>query len=443
MKNILRAFTSAFLFVSLVLLVWGCECRDDCGPFYRDLVFTYPSPTIPPGDTKPRGLPLKDATNVPLNIVIIGTSSDINVLPIDPSTFTMTVSDGSSAISGRIEISFDYSSVIFIPDDFLKSDTIYTITVSQSNPKYSSILSFTTVENIDSNLASVGQGYALIFPKGGVTWPPGIGDEPELLFPDIQLFFATIDKQLVSASPDSGYIQFIGGEGNTIQTGLNPRSFVFSLPGSYLGLYIRFSDMVEWDIEGFHVYFDNFIISGKFADWSAYGGAGIGITDGTLTIIYDCSQFRDIMPIPYCTDTGYLIVIACFYAPPFTVTPATDLNGRTLAANITSPTDGGINVPVNSKVWVDFTTTTPGEAACIAVTSTSVSLILRDWTTGAFVPGTTLTTTGSVPGCDTGGHGQIVCAIFSPTSPLVLGRQYKALSVLDLSPVAGATFTTQ
>jgi hypothetical protein len=192
--------------------------------------------------------------------------------------------------------------------------------------------------------------------------------------------------------------------------------------------------------------FDIFNTSENFIDLSAYGGSGIGITDGTFTAIATCATLppdtKSVLQ-QFCTKTGYFILVGSFYAIPFTVKPATDINGRTLAANIKNPADGAINVPVNTTVWVNFTTTTPGQAACVAVTSTSISVTLRDWTTGNLVSGTTLTTTGSIPGCYTGINGSIIGATFSPTSPLISGRQYKALSVLDLSPVAGAIFTTQ
>lgn len=193
--------------------------------------------------------------------------------------------------------------------------------------------------------------------------------------------------------------------------------------------------------------FESFNISGTLADWSAYGGAGIGITDGTLVVISICDNLLpDIKSIiqQFCTETGYLIVVGSFWSTPFTVTPAKDINGATLAATITSPTDGATNVPVNTKVWADITTTSMGQGACIVVTSTSVSVTLRDWITGSLVSKTTVTTTGSVLGCNTGLHGKIIGAAFSQTTPpLVSGRTYKALTVLDLSPVTGATFTTQ
>jgi len=409
-----------------------------------DLVFTYPSPTIPPGGTAPTGLPLNNAIDVPLNIVITGTSTDTNILTISSTTFTMTITDGLSEIPGRIEISYDDSSVIFIPDNFLEPNTTYTITAWQDN--YFTTLSFTTVQSISSNLASVGQGFALKIPDGSITQPPGIGGILEPFYQDINFVFAVVDKQQVSTSPDSGFIQFTGGEGNIMQTGLYPGSFVLSLSGSYLGPYARLSGTLALDIEGFVLTIDSFNISGTFADWSAYGGAGIGITDGTLTSIATCATLPpDIKAIieQFCTDTGYLIIMGSFYAPPFTVMPAMDINGRTLAANITYPTDGAVNVPVNTMVWVDFTTTTPGQAACIAVTSTSISLTLRDWTTGTLVSGTTGMKTASVPGCNTGTNPPIVGATFTPTNALVSGQQFKALSVLDLSPVAGARFTTQ
>jgi len=448
MKNILCAFAGAFLSIFLILLFLGCTCHHSRwidGNVY--LIFTYPSPTIPPGGIKPTGLPLKEAIDVPLNIVIVGTSSDANALIIDPSTFTMTISDGSSTISGRMEISYDYSSVIFIPDSFLKPDTTYTITTSQSNPKYSDSISFTTVQSISSNLSSVGQGYYIIFPCGSITQPPRFEDGIDIVPEQCPHFvFATVDKQQVSVTPDSGFIEFIGGKGNTTQSGLAPGSYFFSLSGSYVGPYAQLTGTLVWEYEGFLLTLDSYNTSETFIDWSAFGGIGIGITDGTLTGISYCPTLPpDIKSVvqQFCTDTGYLYLVGSFYATPFTVLPATDLNGRTLTAKITSPTDGAGNVPMNIKVWVDFTTTTPGQAACIAVTSTSVSVTLRDWTTGTLVPGTTLTTTGSVPGCNTGGNGSIIGATFSPTSALLSGRQYKALSVLNLSPVAGAKFTTQ
>lgn len=171
-----------------------------------DFEFTYPSPRIPFGQEKPVGIPLKDATNVPLNIIIIGSSTDWNVFTLDPTTFTMTVNDGTANIAGRIEISFDQSSALFFPADFLKPNTTYTITASQSNPTYFTTVSFATVPGVGPNPASIGNGYAFFIAQGSMTQPPGIGGIMEPFFQDMNMVIATIDKQQVPTSPDAGFV---------------------------------------------------------------------------------------------------------------------------------------------------------------------------------------------------------------------------------------------
>lgn len=422
-------------------------------PTVADIVFSYPNPTPSCTSCAPTGIPLKDATNVPLGIVITGMSTNSSVLPITRTTFTMTVNNGSTNIPGDIEFpdTIGQSSVLFIPARFLDPAKTYTIRARVTTPAYSTAVSFSTVTTVGSNPAVVpGQGYALHIPSGSVTQPPGVGAIVGQYLNQLNLVLAATDKQQVSVGPDTGFLQFTAGEGNTTQTGLWPGSFVLPLSGPYLGPYVHLTGSLNLNISGYIFTIDNFNISGTLTDLTAYGAPGIGITDGTLVSITICANLpADIKSIVqnFCTDTGLLILVGSFYATPFTVTSAKDINGATLAANITSPTNGSINVPAATSVWANITTTTIGQAACIAITSTSVSVTLRDIVTGSLVTGTTLTTpvsVGSVPGCTTGLNAPIVGAAFSQTTPpLVSGRMYKALTVLDLSPVTGTTFTTQ
>jgi len=412
-------------------------------PINADIIFTYQNPTIPPGGGAPTGIPLNGATNVPLNIIITGTSTDTDVLTISSTTFTMTVTDGSSTVAGRIEISYNYSSVIFIPGGFLKPNTTYTIIASQSN--YFTTASFTTIASVSNNLASVGQGYALKIPPGGITQPPGLAPILEPVIQSMNTVLATVDIQQVTSNPDSGFIQFTVGQGNATQTALIPGSLVFPFSGPYLGPYIHLNGSMVLNAFGYTLTVDSFDITGTFADWSAYGGTGVGITDGTLTEISNCADLPPVLQpivLPYCTNTGLLIIVGSYYATPFTVTAAKDINGATLTATVTSPVQTN-NVPITTPITADIGKQ-GGGVACIAVTTTSVLYSLRDWQTGALVSGTTLTTTSAVPSCTLDGNGQIIGASFLQTTPpLLSGRTYRALTVLDLSPVTGTTFTTQ
>jgi len=432
------------------LISMGCGCGgDNEGGKPPEIVFVYPSPTNPPEGDKPTGIPLKDATDVPLNAMIIGTSSDTNKLLLDLETFTMTVNDGTSDVPGRIEISFDQSSVLFIPDVYLKEGSIHTITVSQASPKYGTTISFSTVASAGTFAGEAGKGLALKIPSGSVTQPPGIGGIVEPFLSDINIVLATTDVQPVDA--DTGFVQITGGEGNEAQTKLSAGSFVLPLSGSYKGEYVKMVGVLSLDIEGFILTIDSFNISGKVTDFSEYGITGIGITEGTLAAIATCSELTpDIKAVvqQFCTETGYLILVGSFYASPFAVTEVTDLLGKTLTMSVITEPATATGVPVGTKVSVDLLNQN-GEYACITVGSTSTSVTLRDFVDGTLVAGDILTVPSTIvpfSGCtatELKGNGQITQMTFTPKSNLAASHDYKALTILDLTPVTGTTFKTQ
>jgi len=427
---------------SMGLMSMGCGCGGDDGNGNpAELVFVYPSPTLPPDGDKPTGLPLKNATNVPLNVMIIGTSSDTNSLTLNLDTFTMTVSDGTADVPGRMEISFDLSSVLFITGEYLKADTDYTITVTQTSPNYTTTVNFSTVADAGTFAGESVQGLALIIPSGSVTQPPGIGGIVEPFLSDINIVLAGTDVQAVDA--ETGFVQITGGEGNDAQDALSSGSFVLPLSGSYNGAYVKMSGVLELDVEGFILKIDNFNISGKVAAMTG----GVGITEGTLAAIATCDELSpDIKSVvqQFCTDTGYLILVGSFYATPFAVTEVKDLLGKTLTTSaITVPTTT-TNVPTTTTVSVDLLTSeTPPNYACITVGSTSTSVTLRDMEDGTLVAGDILTISTHTPIAPCTAADQITKMTFTPRSALDATRKYKALTILDLTSVAGKAFTTQ
>lgn len=432
----------------------GCGCEPNISCTVKrpspEVEFTYISPTPPSSTSLPTGIPLNGAANVPLSIVITGTSTDPFSLTLDRGAFTMTVSDGTSDIPGDIEFpdAAGSSSVLFIPSRILDPDRTYTITTTVPTAAYSTTLSFTTVASIGGNPAAVpGQGYALKVPYGGMTQPPEIGSVFESFFDDLSLVLTTTDKQRVATSPhEVGFLQVLGGEGNFSQTALSPGSLVFPLSGDYLGPYFHVDGPLTIIGSGITLAIDHFAVYGTLADLTAYGVPGIGITDGTLFISAPCNSlpafFQD-MKYLFCTDTGLLIGVGSFYATPFPVSPAVDINNVPLTAQMTTPLDGSSGVPTTTTLTADIFTTT-SFPACIDGNSTSVSVTVRDRTTSALVSGASFTTIGSMPaGCSPTGYGVIVGAGFTPASSLSAGHEYKALTTLDLSPVAGSVFTTQ
>lgn len=410
-----------------------------------ELMFTYPGQSMLGNTLGSAALPLSGATDVPLSLVIVGTTTVAETLTVNAHTFRMTVSDGTGDIPGRIEVSYDSTSVAFFSLGFLKPGTTYTITARQSNPEYFTTATFTTTSLPSTNPAALGNGYAVVLDEGSVIWPPGTGSLVADVLIGSRLVFTPVDIRVSGFSPAAGTIQLFGGEGNGSHTNLEPGRNTMALIGPYLGPNFQLTGWMRMEIyNGETITLDSVNLRGKFTDWPGFGSEGVGITDGSFFIISDCnnvsqSEFKDII-LTFCTDRKYILFIGSFYAVPFTVTAATDINGLLLTATITSPVNGSSGVPGTTEVISDIATTT-GQTPCISASTTTISMTLEDMVSGNLVRGVTGTYPYAVAGCN---FYPILEASFTQSNPpLASGHTYKALTILDLTPVAGAIFTTQ